>query len=320
MIQSAQKRNRSLQFLASPWSPPSFMKDNHQLTLGGKLLPKFQETWANYLVNYVKEYQKLGIPISYMTIQNEPNAIQPWESCLYSGEEEANLLKDYLFPIFQKNYLQTKFFLWDHNKEKLLDRSIESLVTHNSFDYAAGIAFHWYSGEHFENIELTHQLFPDKLLFHTEGCTGYSHFKESDMLWNSELYASEIIGDFNHGIHGFIDWNLLLDYQGGPNHKKNYCNSPIMLNKDKTNFIKNLMYYYIGHFSKYILPNSVRIGFTKFSDNILMTAFKNSNNRVMIVLLNKTNQAIEYNLVYQKQYYHDNLDKHSIVTLLIDGV
>lgn len=319
-IKMAQKQKKEIKFLASPWSPPSFMKSNHSLYHGGKLLPEYKKSWANYLVKYVQEYQKQGIEISYMTIQNEPNASQIWESCLYTAQEEADLLKNYLFPIFQKNQLKTKFFLWDHNKEQLLDRSYQSLLENGAFDHVEGMAFHWYTGNHFENIALTHQLFPDKLLFHTEGCTGYSAFKEKDELFNAEMYANDILGDLNAGIHGFIDWNLVLDYQGGPNHTKNYCNSLIMLNKNKTNYIKTPAFYYMKHFSHFLEPGSTRIGFTKFSENIQVTAFQISSNRVMIVLFNKTDQETEYNLCFQNNVIHDNLDRHCLVTFLIDGV
>lgn len=160
----------NLKLLASPWSPPKFMKTNHKLTHGGKLDKKYFYTYANYLIQYLLSYQKEGFPISYMTIQNEPNATQIWESCLYTAKEEAKFAKEYLFPLLQKFHLDTKLFIWDHNKERLYVRAKETL---NSIPYSnciSGIAFHWYTGDHFENISITHEQFPSKLLFHTEGC------------------------------------------------------------------------------------------------------------------------------------------------------
>ncbi len=136
IIKSAQNINRNLQFLSSPWSPPAFMKDNHRLFGGGKLLPQYRKLWADYLVKYVLSYQSYGIPISYMTIQNEPNAKQIWESCLYSSDEEADLLKNYLYPTFKRNGLNTQFLIWDHNKDIVLERSIETLIQNNALDYA----------------------------------------------------------------------------------------------------------------------------------------------------------------------------------------
>lgn len=211
-IKAAQKLNRDLQILSSPWSPPAFMKDNHSLVGGGKLLPQYKKLWVKYLVNYVHGYQHQGIPIHYMTIQNEPNAKQIWESCLYSSSEEADLLKNYLYPIFRKNGLNTQFLIWDHNKDMVLERSMESLIEYNALDYASGIAFHWYTGGHFDNLERLQHLFPKQLLFHTEGCTGYSHFRTQDEQFNAEMYAYEIMEDFNHGVNAFIDWNMVLDF------------------------------------------------------------------------------------------------------------
>lgn len=211
-VKSAQKRNNNLLFLSSTWSPPAFMKDNKKLSNGGKLLQEYYQLFANYLAKYVLEYKKQNIPIDFMTIQNEPDATQIWESCKYSPKEEATLLKNYLYPTFNKYGLNTKFLIWDHNKDKLLERAIEVFIENNCLDYSVGIAFHWYTGNHFENISLLNNLFPDKLLLHTEGCTGYSNFKPQDELFNAEMYASEIIGDLNNGCNGFIDWNIVLDY------------------------------------------------------------------------------------------------------------
>ncbi len=311
-----QIRNEKITFLASPWSPPAFMKDHKDLYHGGKLLDSYKKTWAQYLVKFVKSYAEEGISIDFMTIQNEPNASQPWESCRYNASEEADLLKNYLFPSFQKNRLKTKFLIWDHNKDAILQRATDCLVRNGALDFAAGIAFHWYTGSHFENLNLTRQLFPNKLLIHTEGCTGYSKFKPRDELANAEMYASEIIGDLNHGANGFVDWNLVLDYQGGPNHKHNYCNSPIMLNKKHSDFIKTPSFYYIAHFSKYIQPNAKRIHISTFSENILATAFENPDKSVVVVLCNPHDFNIEYNLCLGNQFFHDNLDSHAIVTLV----
>lgn len=149
ILKLAKEKNPTLQFLASPWSPPSFMKDNNSLTGGGRLLPSYKKLWAIYLTKFVYNYQNQGIPISYMTIQNEPNAKQIWESCLYSAQEEADFLKNYLFPSFKEKNLNTKFLIWDHNKDNLLERCTETLVEHQALNYTSGIAFHWYTGRSF---------------------------------------------------------------------------------------------------------------------------------------------------------------------------
>ena len=230
-IKAAQQRNPNIKFVSSPWSPPAFMKDNKKLFRGGKLLDSYKTLWTEYLIKYVKEYKSYGINIDYMTLQNEPDVSQSWESCRYTAEDEANLLNNYLYPIFKENNLSTKFLIWDHNKDIILERVKDTLLKYTALNTASGIAFHWYNGSHFDQLNELTNLFPNKLLIHTEGCTGYSHFKPKDELFNAEMYASEIIGDLNNGTNAFIDWNLVLDYKGGPNHKRNYCNSPIMINK-----------------------------------------------------------------------------------------
>ena len=319
IIEKAKKYSSNIKFLATPWSPPSFMKNNKMLKFGGKLLDKYKCLYAEYLVKYILEYQKNNININYLNIQNEPNATQIWESCIYSASEEADFIKNYLYAKLKENNLDTKLLIWDHNKDNMLYRVLNTITNNEINQYISGIAFHWYTGTHFENVKLVHDLFPSKLIFHTEGCTGYSHFDSNDELFNSELYANEIIGDFNSGINAFIDWNIVLDYNGGPNHKKNYCNSPIMLNENQNDYIKTSSFYYIAQFCKYIKPGAKRIAFSRYTENIQVTAFQNPDNSVIIVLLNKNDYNIEYNLCYKNYYFHDNMDKHAIVTFIISG-
>lgn len=230
-VKKAQEINPNIKFLASPWSPPAFMKDNHKLTNGGKLEDIFKHTYCRYLTKYIEEYKKENIQISYITPQNEPNANQSWESCIYSPSDEIDFVTNYLYPYFKKINIDTKILMWDHNKDLLLKRALEEATINLSLNEISGFAFHWYTGDHFENINLLHQLYPNKLLIHTEGCTGYSIFKKHDEIKNAEVYAHDIMGDLNAGTNGYIDWNMVLDYKGGPNHKYNYCNSPIMIRK-----------------------------------------------------------------------------------------
>lgn len=316
-IKDALNKNENIKFLASPWSPPKFMKSNKMLVLGGKLLDKYKQTYADYISKYISSYKQEKININFITVQNEPNAMQMWESCLYSEKDEAEFAYKYLYPTFQKNNIDTKILVWDHNKEKLFSRAVSEIITNEASNAISGFAFHWYTGDHFENIELVRESFPEKLLIHTEGCTGYSKFNPNDEVKNAEMYAHDILGDLNSGVNAYIDWNLILDNNGGPNHKLNFCNSPIMLNPDSTDYIKNLSYYYIGHFSKFIKPESKRIAYSKYTDRIEVTSFINTDNSIAIVLLNRNGFNKEYNLCVNDIVIHDNLDSHAIVTYLI---
>ena len=310
------KEKKDLTIFAAPWSPPSFMKSNKILIIGGKLEKKYYSTYADYLIKYIKTYKELGFEINFISVQNEPNARQPWESCLYTPEEEADFAINYLSPKLKENELDTKILIWDHNKEKLYLRAKAEFNIEGS-DVISGMAYHYYSGDHFDNIRIVREQYPDKLLIHTEGCTGYSHFRQEDEVHNGELYGHDILGDLNCGANAYIDWNVILDFKGGPNHKFNYCNSPVMVTKDKKDYHKNLTYFYIGHFSKYIKPGSVRLGTSSYSDSIEITAFKNPDGSIAVVLLNKNSWNMEYDLCIGEHLLHDNLDQHAIVTYLL---
>jgi len=317
MIKKALKINPDIKLLSSPWSPPAFMKSNNDMNNGGKLIPEYKQLWANYLVKYLEEYEKQGIHIEYMTIQNEPKAVQSWESCIYTSKEESDLVRNYIYPTFMNNNKFVKLLIWDHNKERLFNRADDILNDMYNNSIISGIAFHWYSGDHFENINLVRSIYPDKTLIATEGCTGYSNFNPNDEVMNAEIYGHDYIGNLNSGANAQIDWNMFLDNEGGPNHKNNYCNSPIMMNKDNTDYIKNLTYYYIGHFSKYIKPGAIRIAHSKYTNKFEITTFKNIDNSIIIVLMNTTTKIQDFTFCIDNMIYNDNIKPHSILTYKI---
>lgn len=211
LLKSA-SNEKQLTIFASPWSPPAFMKTTRWLTLGGKLRRSCKQAWANYFVKYIQSYRSEGFDINYVTVQNEPNAIQVWESCLYNPDKEADFAINYLYPTFKNNNINTKILIWDHNKERIFSRAVSEFSIEGALEKIAGVAYHYYSGDHFENLKLVKETFPDKLLIHTEGCTGYSDFRPGDEIGNGELYAHDILGDLNSGSSGYIDWNLVLDH------------------------------------------------------------------------------------------------------------
>ena len=316
-LKKALEKNPNIECLASPWSPPWFMKNTFILIFGGKLRFSYRQKWADYFVKYINAYKNEGISIKYLTVQNEPNAIQNWESCLYDAKHEADFAINYLYPTLKKNNIDAKILIWDHNKDRVFKRANEEFSIEGSYDAIAGMAFHYYSGDHFQNLKLFKDMYPNKLLIHTEMCTGYSDFKQCDEIPNAELYAHEIIGDLNSGTNGFIDWNIMLDYEGGPNHKKNFCNSPVMLNDDSTDYIKNLSFTYIGHFSKYIQVRAKRIAYSSYTDKLEITSFKNPDNTITVVIMNKYDWNIDYNLWIKDKLIHDTVESHSIISLII---
>ncbi len=273
--------------MLTPWSPPAFMKTNGDRNHGGQLKSEFMGFWAEYICRYIKEYEAKGFLVNRMTIQNEPEAVQTWDSCIFSGEEEKLFLRDHLYPALVKNNLtHVKINIWDHNKERLYERAGATIdaVTDKMID---GIAFHWYTGDHFEAIGLARDAFPGKELIFTEGCVEYSRF-DASQLYNAQMYAHDIIGNLNAGMTGFIDWNIMLDEKGGPNHVNNFCDAPIMVDTKNDSFEKKLSFDYIGHFSKYIEKAAKRIAFTKYTDKLELTAFKNPDSSLVLVALNRT--------------------------------
>lgn len=304
--------------LLSPWSPPAFMKTNGKKTEGGKLKPEYRQFWAEYICEYIKQYRGRGFAVKRITIQNEPNAKQTWDSCLYTSEEEKVFLRDFLYPAIVKNKLEDiEINIWDHNKERIFERASE-IIDEETNKMVKGIAFHWYTGDHFEAVDLVRQKFPDKKLIFTEGCVEYSRFGGASQLKNAQMYAHDIIGNINAGMNAFIDWNIILDEKGGPNHVENYCDAPIMCDTVNDKVEKKLSYTYIGHLSKYIKPGAKRIAFSKYTDKLEITAMKNPNGDIISILMNKEEEDIPVSVRINGQVSNIIIPSGSIVTAIID--
>lgn len=308
--------------LASPWSPPAFMKTNGEMNHGGKLKPEYYSAWAKYIARYIREYAAIGIKISMVSVQNEPEAVQTWDSCIYSIEDEKVFVRDHLGPLLAEEGLNdVKILIWDHNKDILFERAKGVLEDETAAGYTAGVAFHWYGGDHFEAIEMIHEKYPDKELYFTEGCVEYSRFADSSEVTKAEMYAHDMLGDLRAGTNGFMDWNLLLDEKGGPNHVNNFCAAPIMCDIQAQTMDKRLSYYYIGQFSRYIRRGAVRVGLTRFSEAVEAVSFRNPDGELVTVLLNRTEQDIRLTvrLSQEKQSPVSNaftLKAHTICTVL----
>ncbi len=289
-------------FYASPWSPPAFMKSNKNMLKGGKLLPEFRQAWANYYVKFINAYEKEGIPVWGLTIQNEPMAVQRWESCIYTADEERDFLKNYLGPTLEKEGLgDKKIVVWDHNRDLISERANTIFEDPEASKYAWGIGFHWYETwtgglPKYDNLKNINESFPSKNMLFTEGCVeGFD--SEKLQFWpNAERYGNSMINDFNSGVVGWTDWNILLDERGGPNHVQNFCFAPIHANTKTGELTYTPTYYYIGHFSKFIKPGALRVSTTTSRSAIESTSFKNKDGKIVTVVMNKTDTKIEYKL------------------------
>lgn len=282
-----------LKLFASPWSPPAWMKTNGMMNQGGKLKPEYRQAWADYYVRYIQEYRKEGIVIWGLTVQNEPEATQTWDSCIYSGEEERDFVKDYLGPtLHDAGMSDVNVIVWDHNRDRLFERAKIVLDDPKAAEYVWGVGFHWYCGDHFDNVQLTHDAYPEKHLIFTEGCQEAGpHLGAWD---TGERYARSIINDLNRWTEAWVDWNLVLDETGGPNHVGNFCSAPIIADTQAGEIHYQSSYYYIGHFSRFIRPGARRIACAKTLDSLEASAFLNSDGSVAVVVLNRTEQAIDF--------------------------
>ena len=296
-------KKEDLVFYASPWSPPAFMKTNKNMLQGGKLLPEFRQSWANYYVQFIKAYEKEGIPVWGLTIQNEPMAVQRWESCIYTANEERDFLKNYLGPTLEKAGLGDKnIVVWDHNRDLISDRANTIFEDPEASKYAWGIGFHWYETwtgglPKYDNLKNIKESFPSKNLLFTEGCAEGFNSEKLQFWPNAERYGNSIINDFNSGVVGWTDWNILLDERGGPNHVQNFCFAPIHADTKTGLLTFTPTYYYIGHFSKFIKPGALRISTTTSRTSIESTSFKNKDGKIVTVVMNKTDAKMGYKLI-----------------------
>ncbi len=311
-----------LTLFASPWSPPAWMKDNNDMLHGGKLKPAFYQTWANYFTKFIRAYEKEGIPVWGVTIQNEPMATQTWESCVFTAEEERDFLKNNLGPTFKKNGLgNKKIIAWDHNRDLLYQRASTILNDPQAAQYAWGIGFHWYedwsgADQVFDNLKRVSESFPGKNLLFTEGCNGpFNRSKIYD--WKlGERYGRSMINDFNDGTVGWTDWNVLLDEEGGPNHVKNFCFAPLHADTKTGELIYTNAYYYIGHFSKFIRPGAKRITSSASRSPLLTTAFRNQDGSYAVVVMNTSEKPMPFYLWVNGKAAETKALPHSIMTLV----
>jgi glucosylceramidase len=307
---------------ATPWSPPAFMKSNNHMLKGGTLLPEFSQSWATYYTKFVKAYEKEGIPIWGISVQNEPMALQTWESCIFSAEAERDFLKNFLGPTMKKEGLgDKKIIVWDHNRDLMLQRANVIFSDPEASKYAWGMGFHWYEtwagGEPmFDNVAKVHEAYPNKNLLFTEGCVEKFDAKNYQLWTNGERYGTAMINDFNNGTVGWTDWNILLDENGGPNHVGNFCLAPIHADTKTGALIYTPSYYYIGHFSKFIRPDAKRVSTAVSRSSLLSTSFLNKDGKMVTVVMNQSNETVLYNLCIGTQATQISILPNAIQTLI----
>jgi len=317
--------------LSSPWTAPPWMKDNKDWK-GGKLLPEYYKTWALYFIKYIEAYQNQGIPIWGITVENEPlGNDNNWESMIFSPEEMNDFVKSYLGPKLKSTGLKTKLLGYDQNRDEELKQWADAM--YNDADaraYYDGIAVHWYAStyDYFpEALQYVNSKAPEKLIIQTEACIDAEmpRWKDDNWYWNKGArdwgwtwapenkkhlhpeyvpvfrYAGDIIGCLNNQVNGWIDWNMVLDKQGGPNWAKNWCVAPVIVDTASDEVYITPLYYIMTHFSKFIRPGAVRIGFENPYPEIQFTAVKNQNGSIVAVVFNPSDLKKELSIALNKE-------------------
>ena len=309
---------------ASPWSPPAFMKTNNNMLQGGKLKKEFYQPWANYYAKFIKAYEAEGVPIWGLSIQNEPMAVQRWESCIYSAEDERDFLRDYLGPTLENEGLgDKKIIVWDHNRDLLFERASVILNDPEANKYVWGTGFHWYEDwkdgkPMYHNVAKVNEAFPDKKLIFTEGCNEAYDLARIEDPKLAERYGKSMIHDFNNGTVAWTDWNILLDETGGPNHVGNLCFAPVHGDTGTGMLTFTNSYYYIGHFSKFIRPGAKRLSTGTTANHLIATAFENTDGSIVVVALNDGDKDIEYMLTLDTKTAKLAMPAHSMQTIVLN--
>lgn len=321
MIKDAMQISKDgFKIIASPWTAPPWMKDNKDWR-GGKLLPEYYDTWALFFSKYLEAYREEGISIWGFTVENEPlGNDNNWESMHYTAEEMNAFVKNHLGPRMEADGHEVKLLGFDQNRDEELLHWVDVMYDdEEAAKFYDGTAVHWYAStyDYFPDaLDYAYAKAPDKHLIQTEGCIDAEvpRWKDDAWYWSKEAtdwgwdwapeerkhlhpkyvpvyrYARDIIGSLNHGVDGWIDWNMVLDRQGGPNWFKNWCVAPVIVDPEADEVYFTPLYYTMAQFSRFIRPGARRIGFSLQDETLMATAVLNPDGSIAVVIFNPENE------------------------------
>ena len=332
---------------ASPWTAAPWMKDNNKW-VGGKLLPEYYDTWALFFSKYVDAYKEEGIDIWGFTVENEPLGNgNNWESMHFSAEEMNAFVINHLGPKLEADGKgDLKILGYDQNRDHLKDWVDVMYKDEETSKYFDGTAIHWYASTFDwmpEALQYAHKKAPNKYLIQAEACVDSEipKWQDDKWYWTKEAtdwgwdwapekdkhlhpkyapvnrYARDIIGCLNNWVDGWVDWNMVLDRQGGPNWFKNWCVAPVIVDPDKDEVYLTPLYYTMAHFSKYIRPGAKRIGLENSDKDLMVTAAKNPDNSIAVVVFNEGNEAKSINLSLGENSVNIQISGQAIQTIVI---
>jgi glucosylceramidase len=323
------------------------MKDNKQWT-GGKLLPEYYDTWALFFSKYLDAYKAEGIDIWGLTVENEPLGNDSnWESMHYTPEEMTNFVQNHLGPRLEsEGKRDVKILGYDQNREHLNEWVDVMYADDSSSKYYDGAAIHWYAStfEIFgEQLQYAHAKAPKKHLIQTEACADAEvpKWQSDEWYWSKEAtdwgwdwapedqkplhpkyvpvyrYARDIIGCLNNWVDGWVDWNMVLDRQGGPNWFKNWCLAPVIVDPENDEVYFTPIYYTMAHFSKYIRPQAKVIAVENTDQELLVTAAQNVDGSIAVIILNQSQKAKSFTLSLQDAETTVSISPEAIQTIII---
>lgn len=334
------------QIIASPWSAPPWMKDNNSW-YGGSLKPEMAGVWARYIRKYLAGFHEQGIKIWGITPENEPQGNDgQWDSMHFTPESMRVFIRDHLAPQLARLGWSPNILIFDQNRDHVEEWADVILGDPETAALVWGTAVHWYNSTIDwcpETLENLHRKFPDKHILHSEGCVDAQVpvWQDDDWYWRMEAtdwgydyapeeekaqhpkyvpvyrYARDIIGGLNSWLTGWVDWNLVLDTQGGPNLAGNWCCAPVIAKPETDEVYYTPMYYILAHFSKYLRPGAHRIGVENGTDELMVTAVENPDGSLAVVLLNQSAETRRYALRVRDRQIDLEIPGESIQTLIL---
>ncbi|MBC9932782.1 glycoside hydrolase family 30 protein [Chitinophaga qingshengii] len=278
-----------IKILATPWSPPAWMKSNDS-TKGGTLLPKYYPVYAQYFVKYIREMNAAGIPVDAVTPQNEPLHPGNNPSLLMVAEAQRDFIRDHLGPAFAAARIRTKIIVYDHNCDRP-DYPLTILADKAAAQYVHGSAFHLYAGD-ISALSTVHQAAPDKAIYFTEQWTGSNEKFDNNLRWHLK---NVIIGAMRNYSRTALEWNLANDPHYKPHTPGGCTMCRGALTIDGNHITRNVAYYIIGHASRFVPAGAVRIG-SNNEGNFHSVAFKRPDGRKVLIVLNDSNAEASFNL------------------------
>ena len=301
----------NIKIMASPWSAPTWMKSNKK-TKGGSLLTEFYDAYSKYFVKYIKSMAEKDIIIDAVTVQNEPLHDGNNPSMHMSSIEQLNFVKDYLGPAFSRNNISTKIIIYDHNADNI-NYPISILNDTTARKFVDGSAFHLYGGN-INNLSVLKKAHPDKNLYFTEQWVGFPSNLYGDLRWH---VRNIIIGASRNWCKTIIEWNLASDENQEP-HTKGGCRNCLGAVTVANNSVdRNTAYYAIAHVSKFVPPGSKRINSSSTS-HLPNVAFLTENNKIVLVVLNDSDEEINFNINSNEKSIHSSLTAGSVGTYIWD--